>query len=224
MSTSPTETTIKIALYDDNNDLRRSLSLLFNTNHPFELIGSYPNAKSLIENCNNQMPDVILMDIDMPGISGIEAAGILHLQFPEIKVLMLTVFDDNQRIFQSICNGAVGYILKKADPVELLEAALQASEGGAPMTPEIASKVLEMFRTQNPHQAEHIDLGDREREVLTLLTKGHSYKMIALECGISIDTVRFYIKKIYEKLHVHSMTEAVSKALRLKLVQLISSV
>ena len=209
---------IKVALYDDNAALRFSLSKLIGSSAQFELIGAYPDATMVIENCQYRKPDVILMDIDMPGISGIQAAGKLRLAFPQIKILMLTVFDDNENVFHSICNGANGYILKKADPLEILESVKEAYEGGAPMTPVIATKVLQMFRNQAPAREEHIDLNEREREVLTLLTKGFRYKMIAAETEISIDTVRFYIKKIYQKLHVHSMTEAVSLALKNKWV------
>jgi DNA-binding NarL/FixJ family response regulator len=210
--------TIKIALYDDNASLRCSISKLIINTPPFELVGAFPDATKVIENCQYRKPDVILMDIEMPGISGIVAAGKLRMSFPEIKTLMLTVFDDNENVFQSICHGAVGYILKKADPIEILDFIKQAHEGGAPMTPTIANKVLEMFRNQAPIREEPIDLNEREKEVLILLTKGFSYKMIAVERKISIDTVRFYIKKIYEKLHVHSMTEAVSMALKNKWV------
>ncbi len=205
---------IKVALYDDSWALRESLSKLFAAFHQFTLIGAYPTATTILENCRYQKPDVILMDIDMPGISGIEAVALLQTEFPDIKVLMLTVFDDNHKIFQSICNGAVGYILKKEEPRNILEAVQQAYEGGAPMSPSIAVKVIHMFRRNNHSRNEVIDLSTREFEILSLLAKGFSYKMIAAESQICIDTVRFHIKKIYEKLHVHSMTEAVSKALK----------
>jgi len=209
---------IKVSLYDDNTEFRCSLSRLFAQMDNFTLIGAYPDALQIIDNCQFQLPDVILMDIDMPGISGIEAVSMVRDHFPSIKVLMLTVFDDNNKVFESICNGAVGYILKKTDPMLILEAVKDANAGGAPMTNSIATKVLQMFREHAPTKEENSELTDREREILTLLTKGHSYKMIASECQLSIDTVRFHIKKIYEKLHVHSMTEAVSKALKNKWV------
>ncbi|MDQ3015765.1 MAG: response regulator transcription factor [Bacteroidota bacterium] len=209
---------LKVALYDDNAELRISLSKLFAVFPEFELIGAFAHANQLLENCHYRKPDVILMDIDMPGISGIEAVALIKTHFPDIKVLMLTVFDDNQKVFNSICNGAVGYILKKEDPTSILEAVKDAYAGGAPMTNVIATKVLGMFREQSPPTDANLDLTEREKEILTLLTRGMSYKMIASECQLSIDTVRFHIKKIYEKLHVHSMTEAVSKALKNKWV------
>ena len=212
------ESAIKVSLYDDCPAIRESVTKLFAAFPQVEMIGAYPNATNIVENCKYRTPDVILMDINMPGISGIDAVTEVHTHFPEIKVLMQTVFEDNQKVFQSICNGAVGYILKKIDPMLILDAVKEAHDGGAPMTPVIASKVLMMFRNQAPPKDEQIKLSDREREVLTLLTRGYSYKMIAAECNICIDTVRFYIKKIYEKLHVHSMTEAVSMAIKGNLI------
>jgi DNA-binding NarL/FixJ family response regulator len=165
------------------------------------------------------MPDVILMDIDMPGITGIEAVTKIHAAYPEIKILMQTVFDDEERIFHSICAGAVGYMLKQTKPLDMLQAIREAAQGGSPMSPAIATKVLKMFRQYSPVSSdEKIILSEREKEVLSALTQGKSYKMIAEICSISLDTVRFHIKKIYDKLHVHSMTEAVSKALREKLI------
>lgn len=209
---------IRVALYDDCPEMRNSISTLLAAFPGFTLLGAYPDARHILENCAYRKPDVILMDIDMPHVSGIEATAQVHARYPDIKVLMLTVFDDNFKVFHSICNGAVGYILKKADAQEILNAVQEAHTGGAPMTPVIATKVLRMFRDQAPPMEEQAALSDKELDILTLLTRGYSYKMIAADRQISIDTVRFYIKKIYEKLHVHSMTEAVSKALKNKWV------
>lgn len=209
---------IQIALYDDNADLRRNLARLLAAIPDFDFIDAYGHANLIIENCQLRKPDVILMDIDMPGLSGIDAVSMLRDHFPVIKVLMLTVFDEDEKIFKAICNGACGYLLKRTDPAEMIQAIKEACDGGAPMSPSIALKVLHMFRKQQIVPAEETNLSMRELEVLNFLAKGLSYKMIATECHISIDTVRFHIKKIYEKLHVHSMTEAVSKAIRNKLV------
>jgi len=216
VSIRPTPETpkLKVAIYDDSPELRCGLSSAFSINPDFEFVGAYPNAIQIVENCKYRLPDVIMMDIDMPVISGIEAVKILTEQFPDVKVLMLTVFEDNHYIFESICAGAVGYLLKKSEPQELFDAVKDAHAGGAPMSGSVACKVLRMFREYAPEQKENTELNEREKEILTCLTKGLSYKMIAAECNISIDTVRFHIKRIYEKLHVHSMTEAVSKALK----------
>jgi DNA-binding NarL/FixJ family response regulator len=210
---------IRVALYEDNNNLRDSLSILIGSCDEFILTGAYPNAIDIVENTKAQIPDVLLMDIDMPGISGIEAVSIVKKEFPEIRIIMQTVFDDNDKIFRSICAGAVGYILKKQSPSEILDAIKDGYEGGAPLTPSIAVKVLSMFKNYAvPAKNMDIVLSARETEVLSHLTKGLSYKMIAEACGLSIDTVRFHIKKIYEKLHVHSMSEAVAKALKERLI------
>jgi len=154
----------------------------------------------------------------MPDVSGIEGLKTLKSQIHCVKVLMLTVFDDNQRIFESICNGADGYILKQSGPIAIVDAVKEAFYDGAPMTNSIATKVLNMFRAQAPAKEPELNLSRREKEILTHLTKGFTYKMIANVCEISIDTVRFHIRNIYDKLHVHSMSEAVSKALKNKWV------
>lgn len=210
---------IRVALYEDNHALRESLSTLFELFPEFELTGAYPNPMRILENIKDRKPDVIVMDIDMPGMNGIEAVTLVHKNFPDIKVLMQTVFDDEEKIFKSICAGAVGYMLKKTKPLDIIEAIKDANLGGSPMSPAIATKVLKMFRQYSPPKAnEKINLSEREKEVLLALTQGKSYKMIAEVVDISLDTVRFHIKNIYDKLHVHSMTEAVSKALREKLI------
>ena len=210
---------IKVSLYEDNNSLRDSLSKLITAFPEFALTGAYANATNILENIKSDPPDVILMDIDMPGISGIDAVELVKDKYPRIRIIMQTVFDDNDRIFRSICAGAVGYVLKKKTPGEILEAIREGYNGGAPITPSIALKILSMFKDHLvPVKNKEIDLSEREKEILWHLTKGLSYKMIAETCGISIDTVRFHIKHIYEKLHVHSMTEAVAKALKDRLV------
>jgi DNA-binding NarL/FixJ family response regulator len=210
---------IRVSVYEDNKQLRDSLALLIENIPDFELLEAYPNALNILENTAVKVPDVILMDIGMPGINGIEAVKMIRDKFPQVKVVMQTVFDDDDKVFHSICAGAVGYLLKKSQPAEIIEAIRQSAEGGAPMTSTIAARVLNLFRKQNePVTSEKVNLGPREKEILHALTKGCSYKMIAAQCNISLDTVRFHIKNIYEKLHVHSMTEAVLKAMKDKLV------
>ncbi|HEY2727840.1 MAG TPA: response regulator transcription factor [Parafilimonas sp.] len=210
---------IKVVVFEDNKQLRESLSELINSNEEFECVGAFADANNLQHKIERTKPGVVMMDIDMPGMNGIDAVNILHEKFPAIRVLMQTVFDDNDKIFAAIRAGASGYILKKSTPAKIIEALRETFNGGAPMTPSIAEKVLNMFRIQTQQaQAEKIDLSEREKEVLSLLVKGKSYKMIAVECFISIDTVNSHIKNIYEKLHVHSKSEAVVKAINQKLI------
>jgi DNA-binding NarL/FixJ family response regulator len=163
-------------------------------------------------------PDVVLMDIDMPGVNGLEGLKRIREVNDEVKILMLTVFDDNKNIFQAISSGANGYILKKTPPARLLEYITEAKSGGAPMTASVATQVLKMFSSMNNDRGEDYNLSDREKQVLQFLVDGYSYKMIASEMFISIDTVRSHIKKIYEKLHVNSKSEAVAKAFKNKIV------
>jgi DNA-binding NarL/FixJ family response regulator len=218
MSAEPS-TEIKVAVFEDNDQLRESLCLLIDNTECLHCTGTFADANHIERKIEKSKPDVVIMDIDMPGTNGIDAVNIIHEKFPSIRVLMQTVFDDNDKIFAAIRAGASGYILKKATPAKIIDAIHETYNGGAPMTPSIAEKVLNMFRiqTQQAH-AEKIDLSEREKEILTLLVKGKSYKMIAADCFISIDTVNSHIKNIYEKLHVHSKSEAVAKAINQKLI------
>jgi DNA-binding NarL/FixJ family response regulator len=210
---------IKVAVFEDNKVLRESLQQLINNTGDMACVGAFPDANKLVRNMELSNPDIVLMDIDMPGVSGIEAVQIIKEKFPHVHILMQTVFDDNDKIFAAICAGASGYILKKTSPLNMLQAIRETNEGGAPMTPSVATKVLQMFRIQTPATTkEFIDLSEREKEILALLVKGNSYKMIAAECFISIDTVNTHVRHIYEKLHVHSKSEAVAKAINQKLI------
>jgi len=209
---------IKVLLYEDNAQLREGLTMLISGSDGFEVVAAFKNCNSVVEEVEAYRPDVILMDIDMPGINGIEGLKRLREYNREVKVLMLTVFDDNKNVFQAISNGANGYILKKTPPSKLLEYISEAQSGGAPMTASIATQVLKMFSSMNNEKGEDYNLSEREKQVLQLLVDGYSYKMIAGEMFISIDTVRSHIKKIYEKLHVNSKSEAVAKAFKDKIV------
>lgn len=210
---------IKVALFEDNNKLRESLEQLINSAEGMICTGAFADANKLIHNMQLANPDVVLMDINMPGISGIEAVKTIREKFPNVHILMQTVFDDDDKIFAAICAGASGYMLKKTAPQKMIEAVRETYQGGAPMTPSVAVKVLQMFRLQSRvENNEFIDLSEREKEILGLLVKGKSYKAIASTCFISIDTVSTHVRHIYEKLHVHSKSEAVAKAIFQKLV------
>jgi len=209
---------IKILIYDDNEALRNSIEAMLSDEPEFEIVATMPNAETVETDIQQLTPAVVLMDIDMPEVNGVEAVRRIRKINAELPIIMLTVFDDNENIFNAICAGASGYILKRYAPLEIPEAIRTVLSGGAPMTASIARKVLMMVpRAATPDKEKH-NLSDKENVILQLLVNGNSYKMIAAELGISLDTVRFHIKKIYDKLHVHSATEAVSKALRDRLV------
>jgi DNA-binding NarL/FixJ family response regulator len=212
------EQPIKLLVFEDNDDMRESLSILFKGEPGILLTAAYADATDVVEDVKASGADVVLMDIDLPTINGIEAVWKIKEKFPLVQVLMLTVFDDNDRVFQSICAGASGYILKKNPPAKIIEAVYEVADGGGPLTSSIARKVLEMFPRFNAAKPETETLTEREKDVLGLLVKGHSYKMVAAELTITLETVRSHIKKIYEKLHVHNSSEAVAIAMRNRLV------
>jgi len=210
---------LKVVVFEDNAQLREMLFQVINLTDGFSCTGAYPDAMDLEFKIRRSQPEIVLMDIDMPGISGIEAVRILREKFPGVQVIMQTVFEDNEKVFDSICAGASGYLLKNSLSEQIISAIRELKNGGAPMSPGIASKVIRRFQDQNPYiKDEDFKLTNREKEVLTCLVKGMSYKMIADACLISIDTVKFHIKKIYEKLHVNSKSEAVIKAMKNKIV------
>ena len=210
---------IRVIIFDDNPSLRISLFHLVNESSGFKCVGAYEDCLDLLENVSKDKPDVVLMDIQMPGISGIEAVGMLKEKYPDIKILMQTIFEDNEKIFQSILAGASGYILKNTSPARILEFIKETYEGGAPMSPTVATKVMKMMVDQSPSAKQiSFNLSEREKEILSFLVEGMSYKMIADACFISLDTVRSHIKSIYEKLHVHSKGEAVAKAIKSRIV------
>ena len=212
---------IKVAIYEDNSPLRESLSHLVLGDISFEFLGAYPNCNTILENCQKNCPDVILMDIDLPGISGIEATALVRDEFPDINVMMLTVFEDKELIFDALCVGATGYLLKKSSAVQILEAIKELHNGGSPMSSEIARKILEFFseeKLQLKKQENAYNLSSREYDILKCLTNGDSYKMVAAACNISVGTVYTHINNIYKKLHVNSKSEAVIKAIRERLI------
>lgn len=210
-------TPIRIAIFEDNVQFRESLEFAISSEPSFLLCGSFPDALRWDKKIRLAKPDVILMDINMPGINGIEAVKEIKAADPSVNICMQTVFDDDDKVFASLCAGASGYILKNTNPERLTRAVVEIANGGSFFTPSIAKKVLSSFQ-QNTSRAEYIQLSEREKEVLKYLVDGMSYKMIAGKCNISYDTVHSHIKNIYDKLHVNSKSEAVAKALKNRLV------
>lgn len=209
---------INLLIYEDNPPMREGLTMLIDGTEGFHVLGAFKNCSNIAFEVGSYKPDVILMDIDMPGVNGLEGLKIVRQINTEVSILMLTVFDDNKNIFEALMNGANGYILKKTPPAKLLEYIQEASTGGAPMNASVAAQVLKMFSQISLPADNDYHLSAREKQVLQFLVKGYSYKMISAEMFIAMDTVRSHIKKIYEKLHVNSKSEAVAKAFRDKLV------
>ncbi len=209
---------ISVFIYEDNPDLLQSLQWMIKAYKDFRVVGAKQLANDVIEDMKACKPDVVLMDIDMPETSGLEALKKIKSNFEDIEVLMLTIFDSNENIFNCIQAGASGYLLKGTLPERIMEAIRDVKEGGAPMTPVVAKKALALLTKVSGESKNTAGLTPREQQVLSYLTKGFSYKMIAHELQISIDTVRHFIKGVYKKLHVNSMAEAISKAMKDRLV------
>lgn len=202
---------ITIALVEDDRKVREGIKALIGGTPGFNCIAAYSNAEEALKKLLDQPPDVVLMDINLPGMSGIECVKILKERQPDLQIIMLTVYEDDEQIFQSLAAGATGYILKKIPPVKLLEAIEEVYRGGSPMSSQIARRVVEVFQHKDVSAQNTGELSQRENEILSYLAKGYRYKEIADLLCISIDTVRTHIRNIYEKLHVHSRTEAVLK-------------
>ena len=209
---------IRLILYEDNQQLRESVSALIGLSNDFLLLGSFGDVSQVEEQVKKNAPEVILMDIDLPGMNGIEAVKKIRGFNNDVYILMLTVFDDNKHVLDAICAGASGYLLKKYLPEKLIDAIHEVRHGGAPMSPGIARLVISQLQQQPAAQVNKYQLTAREKEILASLSKGNSYKLIAAQFDISIDTVRTHIKHIYDKLQVRSQTEAVSKAINERLV------
>ena len=213
---------VRVTIFEDNKKYRESLSVLIDGSPGFSLAGAFEDGTNAVEKVKESQPDVILMDIEMPGANGIEALVEIKKAYPKLNVLMQTVFEDDKVIFEAICSGASGYILKNTPPSRILDAVMETYQGGAPMSPVIAKKVLQLLQVlkQQPvtPEAQTFSLTPREKEILSHMVNGMSYKMIADRCGITFETVRTHINNIYEKLHVATMTEAVAKAIKQKIV------
>jgi DNA-binding NarL/FixJ family response regulator len=210
---------IRVVLFEDNKNFRESLSMYLAGNENIWLIGNFPDAREAVSIVKKHKPDVVLMDIEMPYKTGLMAMAEIKQVFPDTKILIQTVFEDEERIFQAICGGASGYIVKSPDPEKYVQAIREVQEGGSALSPSIASKVMKLFQNQFvKSQNTFVDLTQREKDVLACMVKGLSYKLIADACGISYSTVNTHVKHIYEKLHVNSAPEAIIKAIEMRLV------
>lgn len=207
---------INLVVYEDNTRLRESMLLLLSNDPAYIVTGAFANCNHVLDDIAEASPELIIMDIDMPGINGIEGVKKIKEQYPGIKIVMHTVFEDDNRIFDSICAGADGYLLKNTSPSKLLDSLKEVMHGAVPMSPFVAQRVFQHFRQKEV--APDYKLTSREKEILQLLVKGNSYKMIASDLHISVDTVKKHLQNTYHKLHVSCGTEAVAKAVRQKIV------
>jgi DNA-binding NarL/FixJ family response regulator len=209
---------IKVAIVEDRREIRDGLTMLINGTEGFTNCGSYRSMEEALPAIAANLPEVVLCDIGLPGMSGIEGIRVLKERHPQLIVLMLSVYDDDDRIFDALCAGACGYLLKKTPPARLLEALREAAAGGGPMSPEVASRVIALFRDVRPPEKATYDLTPHETRVLRLFVEGHNYKTAAEELRVSVNTVSYHLRSIYDKLHVHSKSEAVAVALKNRLV------
>ena len=205
---------IKVSIVEDDAKLRETMVRYFAGQSDFKCICTYPDAETALAEIPKNPPDVVLMDINLPGMNGIECVALLHAALPELKIIMLTVFEDSERVFNSLSAGAFGYLVKSNRPAKILQAIREVYEGGSPMSGHIARMVVQSYERRASAPDETASLAPRELEVLHGLSCGQPYKQIAAELGISLSTVRTYIQRIYEKLHVNSQTEAVMKYAR----------
>jgi DNA-binding NarL/FixJ family response regulator len=206
-------------VYDDNASRRESLDLLLQSYNDFIVQGAFNDCSNVEQEINSLQPDIVLMDIEMPNVDGISGVKIINRLFPNVKVIMQTVFEDDEKIFDALRFGASGYILKKTDPSKIIEAIREVINGGSPMTPSIATRVLKFFRDKGAVDTQNFGLTTREMDILQHLVDGKSYKMISSDLNISYHTVNSHVKKIYDKLQVNSVSEAVSKALQQKIIR-----
>jgi DNA-binding NarL/FixJ family response regulator len=210
--------TISIALVEDDRRIREGLRVLLDGTSGFRCIHAWRSMEEALAHPWNPIPDVALIDIGLPGISGIEGIALIRERYPAVALVMLTVFDDDERIFNALCAGACGYLLKGTPPAKLLESIREVVAGGAPMSPEIARRVVNLFRTVRPPDQSDHSLTPHELRILKLLADGHSYKSAAAEMNVAFYTIAFHVQNIYQKLQVHSKSEAVAKALRSRLI------
>ncbi len=209
---------IRVVIVEDQRELRDGLAMLINGTPGYACAGSFRTMEDALRGVARELPDLVLTDIGLPGLSGTEGIRILKERYPDLPVIALTVYDDDDEIFGALCAGALGYLLKNTPPVRLLEALKEVVSGGAPMSPEIARRVVILFKDVRPPDRATYQLTSQETELLKLLVEGHNYKTAAVELSISIHTVSFHMHNIYTKLQVHSKSQAVAKALRDRIV------
>ncbi len=210
---------INVIIVEDNDTIREGLSVLINGTEGFRCVATYSNCESLLKHIEDLTPDILLMDIVLPGMSGIDGLKKIKQIAPELNILMLTIYGENDLVFEALCAGACGYLLKNTPPARLLEAIKEAHEGGSPMSPSIARKVVSLLQQKNLLSASsQAILTTREREILNALSQGNNYQAIADSLFISVSTVRFHIRNIYQKLHVQTQSEAVATAIRKGLI------
>ena len=214
----PGQSIIKAAIVEDQREIREGLTALINGTEGYRCTGSFRSMEEALEKIKGDVPEVMLCDIGLPGMSGIEGIAILKERYPDLLLLVLSVYDDDERIFDALCAGACGYLLKRTPPVRLLESLREAVTGGAPMSPEVANRVITLFREIRPPERADYELTPHETRLLKLLVEGHNYTTAAVELGVSYNTIKFHMRHIYEKLQVHSKSEAVSKALQNRLI------
>ncbi len=215
----PDTAILKVAIVEDQPRIRESLQILIGRTEGFRCTGAYDSMEGALARIAGDLPDVALVDIGLPGMSGIEGIRELKKRFPEMTLVMMTIYDDDKRIFDALCAGACGYLLKKTPPARLLESLREAAGGGSPMSPEVARRVVSLFREIRPPEDAPCQLTPHEIRLLKLLVEGHNYKTAAAELNLSVNTIRFHMKSIYGKLQVHSKSEAVAKGLRQRIVR-----
>jgi len=209
---------LRVAIIEDHREFREYLTALITGTEGFRCTGSFRSVEDALGRINADAPDVVLIDIGLPGMSGIEGISLLKERHPNLLMLTLTVYDDDERIFDALCAGASGYLLKKTQPARLVESLRETAQGGAPMSPEVARRVIRLFREVRPPQRADYNLTGHEIRILKLLVEGHNYKTAAARLGVAPTTINFHLQNIYQKLQVHSKTEAVAKALRNRLL------
>jgi len=209
---------IKTAVVEDMREIRDGLATLINFTEGFRCTGSYPSMEDALARLPGNIPDVLLSDIGLPGMNGIEGIRILKERYPQMQILMLTVYDDDDRIFDALCAGASGYLLKRTPPAKLLDNIREAMSGGSPVSPEVATRVIKFFREFHNPDREDYALTPHETRLLKLLTEGYNYQTAADKLGVSYNTIKFHVRHIFDKLQVHSKSEAVVKAMRDRLV------